>query len=309
MAQARIKKLTPEQEVLMPIIRDEWLKIALDTSPTDKQKAEAAICLAYECAGLKPPQQILWFDNPLIAATWIVSHRDQLGSYMKKHILQNEEKSLIKIVGEKFWNYVWDNFSNPIVENLGETIDLTVQDTLWVTVKDAVWKGKFIDETTREFLHLREAGWLACCIYFDAIGVDCSKLKGLWETAKHCGWWWSFKEIAVVTPKPSTIRFDADNNLHAEGLPAIAYKGFNVYAYHGVRLPEKYGQLHPNQWQAQWLLEEANAELRRVLIQGIGYEKITYELQAVELDTWQEYTLLNWTSPSKYTYTGSKAYH
>ena len=48
MAKARIKKLTPEHVALMPIIRDEWLKIALDTSPTDKQKAEAAIYLAYE---------------------------------------------------------------------------------------------------------------------------------------------------------------------------------------------------------------------------------------------------------------------
>ncbi|OUL34809.1 hypothetical protein BV372_13250 [Nostoc sp. T09] len=66
MAQAHIKKLTPEQEVLMPIIRDEWLKIALDTSPTDKQKAEAAICLAYECVGIKPPQKIMWFDSDFL---------------------------------------------------------------------------------------------------------------------------------------------------------------------------------------------------------------------------------------------------
>ena len=69
MAKARIKKLTPEHVALMPIIRDEWLKIALDTSPTDKQKAEAAIYLAYECVGIKPPQQILWFDNPLAAVS------------------------------------------------------------------------------------------------------------------------------------------------------------------------------------------------------------------------------------------------
>ena len=39
-------------------------------------------------------------------------------------------------------------------------------------------------------------------------------------------------------------------------------------------------------------LEEENAELRRVLIQGIGYSRICQELEAVELDTWREYTLL-----------------
>lgn len=54
----------------------------------------------------------------------------------------------------------------------------------------------------------------------------------------------------MITPKPSVIRFDSNGELHGEGIPAIAYEGFNIYAYHGVILPEKYGQVHPNQWQA-----------------------------------------------------------
>jgi hypothetical protein len=56
-------------------------------------------------------------------------------------------------------------------------------------------------------------------------------------------------------------------------------------------LPKKY--FYPqHQWQAQWLLEEDNAELRRLLIQTIGYDRICQELQATELDSWREYTLL-----------------
>jgi internalin A len=62
--------------------------------------------------------------------------------------------------------------------------------------------------------------------------------------------------------------------------------------YHGVRLPEEYGQLHPNQWQSQWLLAEKNAELRRVLIEGIGYDRLCQELEAKQIDCWQEYALL-----------------
>jgi hypothetical protein len=45
-------------------------------------------------------------------------------------------------------------------------------------------------------------------------------------------------------------------------------------------------------WQSEWLLDEQNAEIRRVLIQQIGYEKICQDLGAVELHTWREYTLL-----------------
>ena len=57
-------------------------------------------------------------------------------------------------------------------------------------------------------------------------------------------------------------------------------------------MPEKYGQLHPYQWQSQWLLTEDNAEVRRVLIQGIGYDRIIQELSAQQIDSWQEYALL-----------------
>ena len=67
---------------------------------------------------------------------------------------------------------------------------------------------------------------------------------------------------------------------------------FSVYCYHGVLLPTAIGQVPPQSWEASWLLTEKNAEVRRVLIQAIGYPRICQELQAIELDTWQEYTLL-----------------
>jgi Leucine-rich repeat (LRR) protein len=45
-------------------------------------------------------------------------------------------------------------------------------------------------------------------------------------------------------------------------------------------------------WQAEWLLDEDNTEIRRILIENIGYEKICKDLGAIAIDTWQEYTLL-----------------
>ncbi len=96
--------------------------------------------------------------------------------------------------------------------------------------------------------------------------------------------------MSAIAP---TIKFDAENRLHAEGEPAVQFAdGYSLYFYHGVTLPDRYSKIHPHQWQANWILTEKNAELRRVLIQGIGYARICQELQAVELDSWQEYTLL-----------------
>ena len=39
-------------------------------------------------------------------------------------------------------------------------------------------------------------------------------------------------------------------------------------------------------------LEASNAEVRRLLVQEIGYSRILHELQAIEVDSWNEYTLL-----------------
>lgn len=119
-------------------------------------------------------------------------------------------------------------------------------------------------------------------------GFDC--LNQLLET---CGWIIPFEDVCVVCDRPDQLLLDQDQRLHGEGEAAIVYRdGFKLYAYHGVILPEKYGDIHPHQWQSAWLLEETNAELRRILIQGIGYGRICQELQAIELDSWREYTLL-----------------
>lgn len=42
----------------------------------------------------------------------------------------------------------------------------------------------------------------------------------------------------------------------------------------------------------RWLLSERNAELRRVLMQGIRYSRICQELKVKEIDVWEEYKLL-----------------
>jgi leucine-rich repeat protein SHOC2 len=59
----------------------------------------------------------------------------------------------------------------------------------------------------------------------------------------------------------------------------------------GVNLPRRYWTKF-SEWNPEWLLDEDNAEIRRALIDRVGYEKICEVLQAVELDTWREYTLV-----------------
>ena len=84
---------------------------------------------------------------------------------------------------------------------------------------------------------------------------------------------------------------DISNNQFTT-LPKSLYSLSNLITINGVEIPAKYRGIPLSDWKAKWLIEEDNAEMRRLLIQVIGYEKICQELEAIELDKWREYTLL-----------------
>ena len=124
--------------------------------------------------------------------------------------------------------------------------------------------------------------------------ANLKKWKILENLVKYSSWILPFEKTCLVCARPSKILLNSQQQLHAEAESAIEFADgwLKKYYYHGVLLPEKYGKVHPNKWQSEWLLSEKNAHLRRMLIQKIGYSQICEELSSVILDSWQEYELL-----------------
>ncbi len=99
-------------------------------------------------------------------------------------------------------------------------------------------------------------------------------LAGQCEVAKHAGWWWAFRDFAVVTDRPAELHRDPPGRLHCETGPAIAYRdGWGFWAWHGRRVP-------------QWVIEnpaieaitaEPNVEIRRCAIESLGWARFTAE--------------------------------
>jgi hypothetical protein len=63
----KIEKLTQEQEALLPVYRDKWIKIGMSTEPLDLENAKKAVCLAYELAGLPHPTKFYTAKSPMDA--------------------------------------------------------------------------------------------------------------------------------------------------------------------------------------------------------------------------------------------------
>lgn len=72
-----ITSLTPEQEALLPIYRDQWIAHGLDTSAIDKEAVIAAVKLAYRLADQAEPKHFLFADGPTEAMRYI-THAAQI---------------------------------------------------------------------------------------------------------------------------------------------------------------------------------------------------------------------------------------
>ena len=135
--------------------------------------------------------------------------------------------------------------------------------------------------------------WLDICIST----FHCAHASDRWQNfqalVSAAGWIFPYENLCIVCDRPIKFAVDEQYRPHAEGGYALLYgDGKGLYFNHGRALPTRYGKLPPHQWQAEWVVEERNAELRRLLIQTIGYERICQELGVSYIDEWKAYSLI-----------------
>lgn len=238
-----ITELTPEQEKQMEATRDKWLEIGLATAPegTDREEAEAAVRQAYTCAELAEPKWVFFFASPkrgalAVAVIKDLEEREKITEPPSQADLERRVDELMQ------------------VETLPQNIKKHAQDAIQWTC----------------YGH-HDAGWLAFYDFWASIGVEgLDALAGLNQTALHAGWWWPMDEIAVITDKPIALHRDEENRLHNETGQAIGYPdGWGLYVWHGVSVPPDIIE-NPAGITAERILSEANAEVRRVMIDRFG---------------------------------------
>jgi hypothetical protein len=60
-----ISALTAEQEALLPVYAEKWLRIGLATGPAERDRCEEHIRAAYVAAELTPPEKFVFLRSPL----------------------------------------------------------------------------------------------------------------------------------------------------------------------------------------------------------------------------------------------------
>jgi hypothetical protein len=287
MSQSRVTKLTPEQEVLLLATLAKWRSVAFSTEPIDRQKAAEAVNAAYLAIGQAEPE--LFFSlSPYELINFALNESgNELGNALESQIRRRLEWQLSQQLELDVRSELDRQLRRELHEQLGRRLWSPVRRQL----RDQIWSP--LNNCIEPELWVSYAGWMDFCISV----LQCDYAPSEWQLyqsiVKDCGFIVPYQKVCIICDRPVKLSFDRELRLHAEGEPAIQFAdGYSLYSYHGVTIPEKYGKLSPNQWQSQWLLDEWNTERRRVLMQGIGYTKICQELQATELDSWENYSLL-----------------
>jgi hypothetical protein len=100
------------------------------------------------------------------------------------------------------------------------------------------------------------------------------------DLAENCGWWWPFEGAIIMTERPTRLTRDDRGRLHNESDMAIQYgDGWGVYAWHGVRVPEHI-ITKPEELTPEVALGESNQEIRRVMLERYGWERLLTDLNA-----------------------------
>jgi len=167
-----------------------------------------------------------------------------------------------------------------------------VADRIWSAVLDEVG-----DEVARQGLRAlggpREAGRLA----FQCIlrGRSRARLDGLVQVAHNAGCWWPFRDVAVLTERPTRLCLDDDGQLHAARGPAIVYPdGWAIWAWHGVRVP-RWVIDNPERLTVARIQAQKRIDVRRAMIDRYGLRRYVQDAGALKIAT-DEYGTL-WRCP------------
>ena len=234
-----IDKLTPAQEARLPEYRDKWLKIGLSTEPLDFEAAKKAVGKIYTAAGLQPPTVWYRMSSPLGCAVFATLLRSGLRSAQVRDQVRAQ-------VGDQVWDQVWAQ------------VRAQVGDQVWAQVYGS-----------------HDAAWLSYCDFFlrECHLEFVRKVEWLMELALHCGWWAPYRDAVILQERHNILRRDSQHRLHCEDGLACGYPdGWGVYAWHGVRIPERI-IMQPETITVDQIRNESNVEIRRVMIERYGIDR------------------------------------
>ena len=295
-----LTELTQQQIAKFPEYVDKWIKIGLSTEDSiNKELAKQSIIKAYKCAGLKEPEIFIFTESPF--------HNSVLYSIFKnKKVWNSVSDSVSGSISGSVSDSVRDSVGDSVWNSVGNSVWNSVRNSVRDSVRDSVWNSVW-DSISDSCYGSHDASWLAFYKYFNAeCKIDCSKLEGLWECSKNCGWFIPYQNMVIISPKPKQIITIIDNRgnyiLHSDGKPAVYYcDDFQIWALNGTKVPRWLAETPATSLNLEDYKTIDNADVKAEFIKKFGIDRMKSLGQTV--DSWENYKKhhnYEWIKKSKY---------
>jgi len=309
-------ELTQKDIENMKAYREEWVKIGLDCSECDHDKAEAAIREIYTACGLSTEDfYVIWARSP-IEAVFYRTAIDAFENVVMKNSSRKLEEFLAEIrkVRKSSVRDIRDTANGVFVGGGVDMNDAPIQKALRLQLTaiatDMLPKAKqkkvgkevhdWIESPSKQQSNCSDMisneywgqhEWFVPYYRFPEIhlGVkykeEDSKALLAWENlARDAGWWAAYAECAIVTDKPLRQKINANEDPHCDDGPAIEYgDGFRLYMLEGHHVDEQL-VMRPETQTIKQIDGEANADIRAIRVQRYGWPKYLKDSGARTLD-------------------------
>ena len=287
----KIDSLSPDQERQLVAFRSEWLQRGLSTEPASRTSAEATITDFYRQIG-RPAPYFWWSDGVMVSQLAMNLLLRSPAAKKQQPVSEKASNSLRANLwanlGDNLWANLGANLGDNLCANLGANLGANLRDNLGDNL------GANLGDNLRDnglqyfsdyFWGSLEAYWISFYVFPHRylqmhMPYDPAKaaLLDQWaDLADSAFWWWPFEGIVFMSERPSAIHKDERTRLHNPNGPAVAFRdGWAVYYWHGVRVPQDVIE-QPESITAERIESEQNAEVRRVMIERMGYERYILE--------------------------------
>jgi hypothetical protein len=265
--------------------RADWWGTVLAAGPADRGLAEAAVVSLYGAAGRATPE-VRWCESPLalvraafelpgddVAAEVVYRrHRRELAAVagrttkryrLRSHLLAELQDFRARRIAESLWDAVFD-----VLKACGER-------HVWDATRGSVWDYfSYDDIDVRETVQPELLGSLALTWFVETQWRFPGRGPAVCDLVRSCGGFVLHDDLALLSERHGFLRRDGHGRLHGEGGPAVAWPdGFAVHAWHGVRVPADVIE-RPEDLDPFDVVVEPNVEIRRVMIELLGYERL-----------------------------------
>jgi hypothetical protein len=201
-------------------------------------------------------------------------------------------------VGSAVHDAVYGAVGNAVHNTVGSAVRNTVGSAVHDAVYGAVGNAVLRDWSKYLGGQFWVGGWYGGCAYISFFRDVCGlKLPGdLWErsrayegTVSSACWWWPHRDYIIVSEHPVAIHTErvpgtTRTRLHCGTDMSVKFgDGWGIWSWHGVRVTEQI-ILSPETLTAQQIASERNAQIRQVMVERVGVERICQMFHAKMLD-------------------------